>query len=122
MTREKRVREFVSTDWCKGQQMTALPRVAFVFLCSYYSACIKQLFHTVMLCDNLNTKLHANLVSISQKTYCVSITKTNILMTFTEIMTVHFQTYMRQEIHRVHKTKLRFQVTGVSVWLSVCNV
>jgi len=101
MTREKRVGGFVCTDWCKGQQPTALPRVVayvflcssvHVFLCSYYSACIKQLFHTVMLYANLNGKLHANLVSISQKTYRVSITKTNLLIIFTEIMTVHSQT------------------------------
>ena len=74
-----------------------------VFMRSYYSACITQLLHTVMLYANLNGKLHANLVSISQKTYCVSITMTSLLMMFTEIMSVHSQTYMRQETDRVKK-------------------
>jgi len=87
------------------------------YLLTYHSACVKKLFHTVMLYASLNGKLHANLVSISQKTYCVTVTKTNLLLMFTEIMTVHSQTYMRQEIHRVHKTKLRVQVTGLSVCL-----
>jgi len=49
MTREKRVREFVSTDWCKGQQMTALPRVSFVFLCS----CVLTALHALKSCSTL---------------------------------------------------------------------
>jgi len=55
MTREKRLREFVCTEWCKGQQPTALPRVAYVFLCSCVHAFLLLCMHYTVAphCDAL---------------------------------------------------------------------
>jgi hypothetical protein len=58
--------------------------------------------------------MYKNSVSPSQKTYCISITKTSLLILFTEIITVYGETQSRDIVDSV-ESRLRAGGSGVRI-------